>query len=190
MAAGETLPLLRWSGTELRTLSRPAGLVVGTINRYEIKRNPKYRKIANKLIRTKDDLEQLRNSNCKVVYLSSQQEKKTGSGTKLVCGECIKVKDSMQWICRYDFMIVVYEPNCVGFTDLQFELLLWHELKHIGFKPDTIDEEYYVVPHDIEDFRVIIDEYGLDWNNDAVERHEIGENNAERRQSEQQEEFS
>ena len=87
-------------------------------------------------------------------------------------------------------MIVVYEPNCVGFTDLQFELLLWHELKHIGFKPDTIDEEYYVVPHDIEDFRVIIDKYGLDWNNDAVERHEIGENNAERRQSEQQEEFS
>lgn len=154
------------------------------MNKYEIKRNNKYRLIGQKLIRERDDLEQLRNSSCKIAYLSSQQEKKEGSGTKLVCGECKKVNDNMQWICPYDFMIVIYEPNIINFTEEQIKILVWHELKHIGFKPDTVEEEYYIAPHDYEDFKEIIDEYGLNWN-DAVERHETGDNYAERKQPEQ-----
>jgi len=134
------------------------------MNRYEVKRNNKYRLTANRLIRSRPDLEELRNSNCKIAYLSSQQEKKKGNGQKLICGECIKVSDSMQWICPYDFMIVIYEPNVAQFTEEQIEILLWHELKHIGFKPDSEEEEYYIVPHDYEEFREIIDECGLEWN--------------------------
>lgn len=153
------------------------------MNKYEIKRNNKYRLIAQKLIKERDDLETLRNSHCKIAYLSSQQEKKTGNGTKLVCGECKKVNDNMQWICPYDFMIVIYEPNIINFTEEQIRILVWHELKHIGFKPDTVEEEYYIVPHDYEDFKEIINEYGLEWN-DTAERREIGDNYAERRQSE------
>ena len=74
-------------------------------------------------------------------------------------------------------MITVFEPNCVGMTEKQMEILIYHELLHI-----KIDEDgnHSVRPHDLEDFRVIIDEYGVDWdkveeqiqNNEEGKKHE------------------
>ena len=133
------------------------------MNKHEIKRNKHYAAIARRLIREKDDLAELRDSGCKVAYLSSQEEKTTGKGTRLIFGECKLVPDNLQWICPYHILIIIYEQNCAYFTEHQLEVLIWHELKHIGISPDGADEQYYIIPHDYEEFKAIIDAEGLDW---------------------------
>ena len=138
----------------------------------KIKQNKQYQDIAKKIIR--EELPELRD--VKVAYLASQKEKK--SKRKIVFAECVKVNlDEYGWCCPYDFMIIVYEPHVAGFTDEQMRILLLHELMHIGIDQDGEEPRYYVVPHDIEDFRAIIDRYGLDW--------QRGEDDAERREPEQ-----
>ena len=49
----------------------------------------------------------------------------------------------------------------------QKRILMWHELKHCGVdgKGNT-----YVIPHDIEDFKEIIEKHGMDW----AERKQVG----------------
>lgn len=100
---------------------------------------------------------------CRIAYLSSQEEKKEGKGTKIVFGDCKTVPDNMQWTCPYDILITIYEPNICYFTQEQKEILLWHELKHIGVNQDGTEADYYIIPHDYEEFKEIIDLYGLDW---------------------------
>lgn len=94
-----------------------------------------------------------------VGFISSMKEKKHGR-TKLVLGECKKVTDLEKLYCPHDFLIIIYDRNCEGLTDDQMKILLWHELEHIG-----IDEngEFFVKPHDVEEFDNIINAHGLHW---------------------------
>ena len=133
------------------------------MNKYEIKRSAKLRKLAAQVIKERPDLHWIREAGVKLCFLESQQEKKTGNNTKLVLGECTKVKETMHWCCPYHFLITVYVQNCIDFNDEKLKILLWHELKHVGMKQDTVEPEFYVVPHDYEEFADIIKEYGLDW---------------------------
>lgn len=49
-------------------------------------------------------------------------------------------------------------------TEKQLEILLFHELLHIGIEPaDDGGENYSIIPHDMEDFKIVIDKYGTDW---------------------------
>lgn len=100
-------------------------------------------------------------SDVRIAYLSSEKEKKTAH--KRVLGECIKVESTYQWICPYDFMIVLYEPNIANLNDQQVETLIRHELHHIGIEYADTGLKYYIVPHDIEEFWNIINDCGLDW---------------------------
>ncbi len=133
------------------------------MNRHEIRRDKDIAKISRRLIREKADLSEIKNSNVKIGYLTSQEEKKTGHGIKTVFADCRLVPDNMQWICHYHFLITVYLPNISEFTDEQLEILLWHELKHIGIDCDSDEEKYFLVPHDIEEFHEIIEKFGLNW---------------------------
>lgn len=116
-----------------------------------------YQEMASDIIREKrpDILE----AGIAVGFLSCNKEKRKGK-THLVLGECRKVSGWQEVFCPYDFIIIIYDLNCEGLTDDQMKILIWHELEHIG-----IDEhgDHYVAPHDIEDFRDIIDAHGLDW---------------------------
>ena len=120
-----------------------------------------YTEIANKLIKTKKSLKHLAGADVTIVYLSSNIEKK--SNRKEVYAQCEKVPDRFKWAVPCDFTITVFEPNVERFTKKQLQILLEHELKHIGIERDGNEEIYYIVPHDIEDFKEIIDKYGLDW---------------------------
>lgn len=128
-----------------------------------------YAEIGNKIIES--TLPKL--MDVSIAYLTSSEEKK--KATKLICGECIKVNQKTYgWCCPFDFLIVVYENNIAYFNDEQKEILIEHELMHIGIDEVNGNEtKYYIVPHDIEDFNEIIEKYGMRWND------------AERRQSEQ-----
>lgn len=120
-----------------------------------------YKRIGEELILTAPELDKLRESAVNIVFLGSDHEKKSNGRT--VFGECEKIPGKYRWAIDYDMAIIVYEPNVERFSSEQLRILLLHELMHVGVKEDGNEETYYVVPHDIEDFRAIIDKYGMDW---------------------------
>ena len=124
--------------------------------------NEEYAEIAARIIEEEDELTDVANSHATIVYLSSDKAKK--GKDKIIHAECEKIADKNKWAIPCDFTITVYEPNCVGFTDEQMRILLFHELLHVGieFKEDGT-ESYYVRPHDYEDFKIITDRYGTEW---------------------------
>ena len=98
-----------------------------------------------------------------VAFLASDMAKR--KGPRDVLGECEKVPAKWRWAVPYDFTVTVFEPNCERLTDEQLRILLLHELMHIGVNVDGNEASFFVDPHDVEDFRAIIDRYGLDWAN-------------------------
>lgn len=124
--------------------------------------NEEYSIIASKIIDEEDSLIDIANSHATIVYLSSDKAKK--GKDKIIHAECEKIQDKNKWAIPADFTITVFEPNCVGFTDEQMRILLFHELLHVGieFKEDNT-ESYYCKSHDYEDFKIITDRYGTDW---------------------------
>ena len=126
-----------------------------------LERSRKYKRIGSRLIEELEEFDYIKDSPVRIVFLTSDELKKKQN--KLVLGECIKVNKNYQWCCKYDFMIVVYEPNCFEFTKEQYEILIRHELHHVGINQDGNEPSYFVVPHDVEEFWDIINENGLDW---------------------------
>lgn len=121
-----------------------------------------FEEIAQKLIDTAPELAYIKNSQVRIVYLVSNQAKKTGA--KVVHGECEKIPAKYRWAIPADFSITLFAPNNEHMSAKQFEILLFHELLHIGIEPaDDGGETYSIVPHDLEDFKTIIDKYGTDW---------------------------
>ena len=121
-----------------------------------------FEKMGAQLIDTAQELAYIKNSQVKIIYLVSNQAKK--SGAKMVHGECEKIPAKYRWAIPADFTITLFAPNNEHMSAKQFEILLFHELLHIGIEPaDDGGETYSTVPHDLEDFKTIIDKYGTDW---------------------------
>lgn len=128
----------------------------------------KYAAMAKEIIESEPALEKLRNSEATILYLSSEHEMKKNK--KKVLGQCEKVADKYKWAIPCDFTITIFEPNVEDLTEEQLKILLLHELLHVGIEENKDGEEVYsTIPHDIEDFRLIIDRYGLDWADDEFE---------------------
>jgi hypothetical protein len=120
-----------------------------------------YSHIGEDLILTEEALSDIRESQATIVFLSSEYERtKQGRAVHAVCE---KVPDKYKWSVPCDFTITVYEPNVERFTPEQMRILLFHELLHVGIQTDGNEESYFVRPHDIEDFREVIERYGMDW---------------------------
>ena len=123
--------------------------------------NEQYAAIGARLIETEPILETIKESQATIVYLSSQH-KKIESG-KAVHAQCEKIQDKYKWGLPADFTITVFEPNCMGFTQEQLEILIFHELLHVRIDYKDGEEKYSINPHDLEDFRYIIDRFGSHW---------------------------
>lgn len=124
--------------------------------------NEYYQQIAKELIEVRPELEAIRESDVQIVLLSSDHKPKKGG--KLVFGQCEKIANKYKWAIPADFTITVFEPNCDGMTDEQLSILIFHELLHVGVEIDDNGEwKYFTVPHDLEDFKAIVDEYGTSW---------------------------
>lgn len=125
--------------------------------------NENYRQIAEELIKNEPTLKSIKDSRVRIIYLESDSSKKVG-GDKLVQGECEKVASKNQWAINADFTITVYTNNVIGMSEKQIKILLFHELLHIGVEiKEDGDEQYSIVPHDLEDFKYIIDRFGTAW---------------------------
>lgn len=123
--------------------------------------NRKYRTIGQRLLRTLPEFSEIKESGVRIAYLSSDEEKKKNH--RYIFAECCKVDKKYSWCCHYDFFIVVYEPNIYYFSEKQIEILIRHELHHVGIDYSKDEIEFYVVPHDVEEFWEIINEHGLRW---------------------------
>lgn len=122
----------------------------------------RYARIGAELVETEDALAHIKASNATIVYLSSNA-KKTSLG-RAVLGQCERVPDRWKWAVPADFAITVFEPNVAGMSELQLRILLYHELLHVGISTNKDgDEVYRCVPHDLEDFRAVVDAFGADW---------------------------
>jgi predicted metallopeptidase len=114
-----------------------------------------YTQMAKELIDTEEELAYLRNPPITIVYLESTHSKKAKG--KYVLGQCEKVQEKNKWGIPADFTITIFEPNVVDLTEEQLKIVMFHELLHI-------DKEYEkTYPHDLEDFKYIIDRFGVDW---------------------------
>ena len=120
-----------------------------------------YAKIGAELIRSVPSLRWIQESEISVGYLASDY-KKTSDG-KLVFGECRKVPAWAAPFIPYDFLITVYDVNCMLCTPEQLRILLHHELLHIDMSEKGATPVCRTKGHDVEDFREIIEQYGLDW---------------------------
>jgi predicted SprT family Zn-dependent metalloprotease len=54
--------------------------------------------------------------------------------------------------------VTIFEPNVAEFSEEQMRILIFHELLHVG------EDGKSVRPHDLEDFKVIINRFGTEWN--------------------------
>lgn len=131
--------------------------------------NDNYRLIAEQLINSEPELSYIKESSIQITYLESNQPKKADKD-KVVLGECEKVADKNRWAITSDFTITLYEPNLYGLSDEQIKIVLFHELLHIGIQWGDNGECYYVRKHDLEDFKVIIDKYGTNWSEVALQK--------------------
>lgn len=114
-----------------------------------------FTEMADELIKTEPELEYLIGAPITIVYLESTLRKK--SQGKLTLGQCEKVQEKNKWGIPADFTITIFEPNVRGMSEDQLKILMMHELMHIG-------EDYISIrPHDLEDFKYIIDRFGVNW---------------------------
>ncbi len=122
-----------------------------------------YKDLADEVIEAHEELHWL--LNVRIDYATSLKTK-TSHGMA-VYGECIKVKEWMQLYIPYDFVIMIYEIYAGHLSREVQKRLLHHELLHIGANEKDGEFTYKVNPHDVQDFRAIIEEYGLDWINES-----------------------
>lgn len=116
-----------------------------------------YTEIGMRLLEERPELAEIRNAQVSVVFLASEHIKKK-SGT-LVYGQCEKIPEKYKWGIPCDFTVTLFEPNIAFLNAKQIEILIFHELLHIGVDEDS----FFIRPHDLEDFKVIIDKYGVNW---------------------------
>ena len=95
-----------------------------------------------------------------VCQVSDRSKTKDG---KRVYAETTKVPEKFKGIVNCDFIITFYvEPDDLALDKL--ELLMYHELKHIGYNPTS--GSCKIIPHDVEDFSDIIVKHGFNWIDD------------------------
>lgn len=123
--------------------------------------NEEYSKIGRELIETEEAQVDILNSRATIIFLSS--DKKKMEKGKVVHAECEKISDKYKWGIPADYTITVFEPNCQGFSDRQMRILLFHELLHVGIEFRDGSEKYTTNPHDLEDFKLIIERFGPRW---------------------------
>lgn len=91
-----------------------------------------------------------------IAFLKSDKPKKNGA--KVVYADCEKLSEKMTTITGIDFVITFYKDS-EDLTMVAQRILMEHELRHVGWD----GEKARIVPHDVDDFRAIIEKYGIDW---------------------------
>ena len=122
-----------------------------------------YNKIAQRLLNL-PEFEEIKPF-ASFIILASDKEKVSNKRT--IFGQCTLVAELYKWCCPYDFIITIYDPSVQDFKPKQLKTLIRHEMHHMGYDATGNEPKPYIVPHDVEDFDIIIKECGLHWEGDA-----------------------
>ena len=122
-----------------------------------------YTAMATAWINNREELCHLKDAT--IVYLESDHRKK--SKRRKVFGLCEKVQDKNKWAIPADFTITFYKPHMELLSEWQQEIVVYHELLHVNYKGD--DKPIGTNPHDIEDFRQVIDMFGPHWDEEDAD---------------------
>lgn len=121
--------------------------------------DPETEAIANKIIAKFPEFDFIKVMDLKIGFVRSYETKNKDG--KAVLGTCEKVNEKYKAYLPYDYIITIYYNNAYYLNDNQYKLLIYHELKHI-----TIGNRGLAIrPHDVEDFRDILRDFGLSWSN-------------------------
>lgn len=118
----------------------------------------KLKALAETVMAERKDLKHLAVPECRIAYLRSDK-KKTSHG-KTVYADTEKLTDKVKALAQVDFIITFYDPACAALNEEKMKVLMIHELKHVGYEPG---KPFFLIPHDIEDFRDVIKDFGMDW---------------------------
>lgn len=129
------------------------------MSREVCEKSAELRALGRRVIRDRPDLSWIRESRIRIGYAYSSKPKEQDG--RMVFGECHRVKPWEQAFMPYDFVIIFFQPNTMLMDDKQLEILMYHELLHVGMDENGALK---INPHDVEDFIIILDQYGLDWN--------------------------
>jgi hypothetical protein len=79
----------------------------------------------------------------------------------VVLGQASKVTPAHRMFMHYHFIIWISAPNYVSLTELQRRALIDHELCHCEYDGTKETNQASILPHDIEEFDVILRRYGF-----------------------------
>ena len=97
---------------------------------------------------------------CRIAVLRSDKDKK--SNGKTVFADTEKLNDKHCLMTGYDFVITFYAA-CSRLSQKAMYILAAHELSHVGFEMRPGGPVKSIIPHDVEDFRFILERFGVDW---------------------------
>lgn len=115
--------------------------------------------LAEAVVKKYANFNHLADGGCRIAFQYADNAK-TSSG-KIVYADTERVKEKYKAFMPYDFVITFYKGNTAGLTVEQMEHLMYHELKHVGYEPD--ERKFFIVPHDLEDFKDVVNKWGVDW---------------------------
>jgi predicted metallopeptidase len=118
-------------------------------------RSQELQRLADKIIRRVPSLSFIKGVIC-IGYVMSYEHKK---GERIRYADCRRVREVFRAWLPYDFIITFYYNNTSMLSENQQKIVMLHELMHIGMGPKGLK----LVHHDVEDFKVILREFGLDW---------------------------
>ena len=108
-----------------------------------------------------EDFEDIRIAQPKICVLDCSKPKK--SEGRLIFADIKPVPEQYKALCNFDYIITIYTPNTALLNEMQFRILLEHELRHVSIVNGRKGIVYSTVGHDFEDFYAIIDKYGMEW---------------------------
>lgn len=114
--------------------------------------------LGNKVIDKIAELSYIRDFDIKIGYVLSYERKVVKGQIKFA--DTRKVNGPYQAYLPFDILITFYEPNISILSENQQKIVMWHELRHIDIGPKGIT----IRPHEVDDWKRILREYGIDWN--------------------------
>lgn len=119
--------------------------------------NKEMKALGESIIKRFPELQFIDLYNINIGYVISYENKQ---GQKIIYADCRKLNEVYKAYLPFDFIITFYYFNIHMLNENQRKILMLHELKHIQINERGLS----VKPHDIEDFKDILEKYGNEWN--------------------------
>lgn len=117
---------------------------------------PELQKLAEEIMNERPEMKDLLNAHIKYVWADKDRRK----GQGWIYGQCHRIPEKERIVTSYHFIITFYDRAHL-LTPEALKLLMLHELKHAGF--DAENGKTWIVDHDLQDFKEIIETAGVDW---------------------------